>query len=170
MKYATFFGGAINDTTTKEYQDSILIGEFLSINGYIVKNGGYRGLMEAVSKGATSNGGESIGYTCHTLGSIKGNQYLTETVPCTDIYNRLRQLIIFSEVFVVQRGGIGTLSELFLLLDEMRKMKTLPKVYLFGEQWFNLFQHMGDFMSPEQIGMITFCEDFNDFKNKFIYE
>jgi len=167
MKYATFFGGAINDDTTKEYRDSILIGELLSKNGYTVKNGGYRGLMEAVSKGAAESGGEVIGYTCSTFGFTQGNKYLTETVTCTDIYNRLRQLIIFSEVFVIQRGGIGTLAELFLLLDEVRKMKTLPKIYLFGEQWFNLFQNMGDFMSPKQIEMITFCKDFNDFKEIF---
>lgn len=44
-KYATFFGGAINDRTTKEYSDSILIGELLALNGYTIKNGGYRGLM-----------------------------------------------------------------------------------------------------------------------------
>lgn len=167
MKYATFFGGAINDRTTKEYSDSILIGEFLANNGYIVKNGGYSGLMEAVSKGTSEAGGEVIGITCRTFPSIKGNQYLTETRPSSDIYNRLRDLTFFSEVFVIQRGGVGTLAELFLLLDEVRKMTTKPRIFLFGEQWYNLFQHMNDFMSQEQIDMIIFCKDFNDLKELY---
>lgn len=167
IKYATFFGGAINDTTTKEYSDSILIGELLSSNNYIVKNGGYRGLMEAVSKGVKNNDGYTIGFTCKTFGFTKGNEYLTQTVVCNDIYDRLRDLIKDSEVFIVQRGGIGTLSEMFLLLDEIRKSEIKPIVYVFGEQWKKLFNNLNDFMNTEQLSMITLCEDYNDFKIKF---
>jgi len=167
MKYATFFGGAINDRTTKEYNDSILIGGFLANKGFIVKNGGYRGLMEAVSKGATEADGQAFGYTCKSFGFTKGNEFLTETIICNDIYDRLGYLNAESETFVIQRGGIGTLAELFLLLDEVRKMIVKPNIYLFGEQWFNLFKHMGDFMTSEQINLIIFCEDFNDFQKKF---
>ena len=123
--------------------------------------------MEAVSKGAVESGGEAIGYTCLSIGSEKGNEYLTETIPCTDIYNRLRLLISNSDIFIAQRGGIGTLSEVFLLLDEVRKLNVKPRIFLFGTEWNNLFLNLTDFMSPEQISIITFCQDFEDFKLKF---
>jgi len=167
MKYATFFGGAINDTTTKEYQDSILIGNLLASKGYIVKNGGYRGLMEAVSKGTSEAGGKVIGYTCATFGFTQGNNYLTETNISTDIYDRLRDLISSSEIFIIQRGGVGTLAEFFLLLDEMRKMNIKPEVFIFGEEWYKLITSMGDFITPQQLINLKFCKDFNDFKEIF---
>lgn len=166
-KNVTFFGGAINDRTTNQYNDSILIGKFLAENDYKIKNGGYGGLMEAVSKGGNEAGGDVTGYTCLSIGCAKGNQYLTETVPCVDIYQRLRLLISDSEIFIAQRGGIGTLAEVFLLLDGIRKLKVKPRIFLFGTEWNNLFVNMTDFMSPEQISMITFCQDFEDFKVKF---
>lgn len=167
-KYATFFGGAIDDKTTKEYSDSVSIGAFLASNGYILKNGGYRGLMEASSFGATQVGGTVIGYTCKSFGFTKGNDYLTQTIVCSDIYDRLGYLISNSEIFIVQRGGIGTLAELFLLLDETRKKKeNKPKIFVFGEQWSKLFNSLTDVMTEEQRNMIIFCEDFEDFKNKF---
>ena len=115
---ATFFGGAINDTTTIEYKDSIEIGRILATYNYEVKNGGYRGLMEAVSLGAsTVENSKIIGHTVKSFGSVKGNKYLTETVVCENIYDRLKCLNEDSDIFIVQRGGIGTLSELFLVLD-----------------------------------------------------
>lgn len=61
-KFATFFGGAMNDTESKEYKDSVRIGQILHDKGYHIKNGGYRGLMEAVSKGAKESGGVVMGY------------------------------------------------------------------------------------------------------------
>jgi len=166
-KNVTFFGGAINDRTTSKYSDSVLIGNFLASNGYIIKNGGYSGLMEAVSKGANEAEGTIIGYTCLSIGCARGNEYLTETVPCIDIYQRLRLLISDSEIFIVQIGGIGTLSEVFLLLDGIRKLKVKPRIFLFGPEWNNLFNNLTDFMSPDQIKMITFCQDFEEFIKVF---
>lgn len=136
-KYATFFGGAINDTTTNEYYDSVLIGELLAENGYILKNGGYRGLMEAVTLGSNNKNGKSIGFTCKSFGNIRGNKYLTEVVVCENIYERLNKLIEDSEIFIVQKGGYGTLSELFLTIDIIRKLPITkrPKIILFGKFW-----------------------------------
>lgn len=166
-KSATFFGGAIDDKTTKEYSESVNIGAFLAENGYVLKNGGYRGLMEASSFGASQAGGTIIGYTCKSFGFTKGNDYLTQTIICSDIYDRLGHLISNSELFIVQRGGLGTLSELFVLLDEIRKKKDKPRIFLVGKQWIKLFDNLDDFMTEEQKNMVILCDDFQDFKNKF---
>ena len=131
-KYATLFGGGHRDTTSIEYKETILIGKLLADKGYVIKNGGYFGLMEAVSKGASENNGEVLGFTCRTFRTIKGNDYLTKNYPCDDLYIRLKCLLEESEVFIVQRGGLGTLSEIATLLDEARKMEAPPKIYVTG--------------------------------------
>lgn len=170
IKYATFFGGAMNDTTTKEYQDSTYIGHLLAIRGYQVKNGGYRGLMEAVSFGVklSSRMSKAIGYTCKSFGSTKGNQYLDEVIECEDIFDRLRGLINESEVFVVQKGGIGTLAELFLTLDIVRKVKNPPTIYLIGEEHKKLINSLDGLIDDKLKSSIILCEDFLDFEFKFI--
>lgn len=48
-KIATFFGAAKTDKASKEYLDSVYIGNILAECGYRVYNGGYGGLMKAVS-------------------------------------------------------------------------------------------------------------------------
>ena len=140
---ASFFGGAIDDTTTIEYKESIEIGRILATYNYEVINGGYKGLMEAVSLGASSiENSKIVGYTVKTFGSTKGNKYLTENIVCDNIYDRLKFLTESSDIFIVQRGGIGTLSELFLVLDITRKLKRKPMVILYGAIWHNYYTFM----------------------------
>ena len=75
-KTAVVFGSALKTLTgTKEYQDTVLIGEILATKGYKVKSGGYYGIMEAISKGVSEAGGIAIGHTCATFPTTKGNQY-----------------------------------------------------------------------------------------------
>jgi len=69
VKNATLFGGAMNITDSPEYIDTIAIGKLLAEKGYTVLNGGYGGMMEAVSKGASEAGATVIGYTCGTFRS-----------------------------------------------------------------------------------------------------
>jgi len=159
-KYATLFGGAMNITDTPEYKDTVKIGALLAEKGYIVKNGGYGGMMEAVSKGATEAGGKVIGFTCATFGDQPGNKYLSTEIQRHDIYDRLRSLISGSELFIVQRGGVGTLSELFLVLDVIRKMDTKPKVILVGMFWLNVITAVEPMMRPKEAKSITVVADY----------
>lgn len=167
-KYATFFGGTINDTTTPEYEQSISIGVILATNGYVVKNGGYSGLMEAVSKGAHNVSGTILGYTCKTFKNTTGNKYLTKNIKCKDIYDRLRCLISGSSVFVIQAGGIGTISELFLLIDECRKIEAIdkPTIYVFGEMNKKIIEQMiaNKLLRKSQITNLYFCKDIKHFQ------
>jgi len=55
-KYATLFGGAMNITDSLEYKETVMIGELLVEKGYTVKNGGYRGMMEADTNGRGDDG------------------------------------------------------------------------------------------------------------------
>jgi len=150
-KYATLFGGSGNNTESKEYLETIEIGSFLAKQGFVIKNGGYGGMMEAVSKGATEAGGTAIGVTCKQVGSSEGNKYLSETIVTEKLYNRLRILLEETSVFIVQRGGIGTLSEVFLALDIIRKEPEnhRPKLYFVGTVWSDLIHCLKGNLIPE---------------------
>lgn len=160
MKNCVLFGGAINNRETVEYQETILIGKYLSNKGYIIKSGGYGGMMEAVSKGSTENDGVAIGYTCKTFPSTNGNRYLSKVVVCDDIYDRLRGLIEDNELYIFQRGGIGTLSELFLVLDVTRKKKEKPIIILIGLFWLSLFKEL-EFLIGDC--SLTIVKDYDEF-------
>ena len=172
MKKATFFGGAINDKTTPEYTDSIEIGKILASYNYEIKNGGYRGLMEAVSMGAsTIEDSQITGFTVESFGSVKGNKYLTKTIVCENIYNRLKCLIEDSHIYIVQRGGIGTLSELFLVLDITRKMNVKPLVVLYGNIWDNYYTFMKSLnLTTENVVIINTLIDFKSLIKNYKYE
>ena len=55
-KYATLFGGALDITDTTEYLDTICIGHILAEKGYVVKNGGYGGMMEFIKRTTVAMG------------------------------------------------------------------------------------------------------------------
>jgi len=166
-KYATLFGGAMNITDSLEYNETVMIGELLVEKGYTVKNGGYRGMMEAVSKGVYMAKGKAIGYTCATFPSTKVNSYLTETVVCNDIFDRLRNLVNGSELFIIQRGGVGTISELFLCLDIIRKKKeNRPRIIAVGYFWKSILKECEYLISDNELEMIEVVNDFKEFKIK----
>lgn len=167
-KHAAVFGGARNDRTTKDYLDTVQIGRMLAEKGYKIKTGGYLGLMEAASKGAVDAGGIAKGYTCQTFPSTVGNEYLTETRVCDNIYVRLENLIENTDLFIVQRGGIGTLSELFLALDIIRKKDwwTRPKVILVGEFWSAIFDQMiGEILVDKDRELFTIIYNYDELEN-----
>jgi len=117
LKFVTTFGASKIDKSTKEYKDGIRLGKFLSQKGYIVKCGGYQGLMEAVSIGVYQVNGKCIGVTVELFDKIRPqNPYLSEKIVCKNLYERLQYLIKDSNLFIAQYGSIGTLNEIFMVL------------------------------------------------------
>lgn len=159
---ASVFGGARKDTNSKEYLDTVLIGNLLALKGYKVKSGGYYGIMEAISKGVSEMGGESIGHTCKVFPTTKGNSYLTKTEPADDIYDRLRMLIEKTDIFIIQKGGIGTLTELFLTLDVVRKMKEKPKIILVGDFWNEIMKPISGLFNPGDESLYTIIDNWQE--------
>ena len=152
--YATIFGDGQNIKDSKEYLETIELGKRLSNKGYTIKTGGYYGIMEAASLGATSVGGNAIGYTCAEFRSTKGNKFLTQNVVCENIFQRLELLIKNTDLFIVQRGSIGTLSELFLTLDIVRKMNKKTQIILIGEFWESIILSLGYLVNTKDLSLI----------------
>jgi len=172
-KYAALFGGSGNNTESKEYLETIAIGSFLTKQGYTVKNGGYGGMMEAVSKGVARTGGHVIGVTCKQVGEARGNAYLSETIVTEKLYDRLKLLLEDTSIFIVQRGGIGTLSEVFLALDIIRKepVNKRPKMYFVGAVWNDLISCLKEDLIPEyEHELFQIVENFIELRQRVLLD
>ena len=170
IKQAALFGGSGNNTSSKEYLETVEIGAFLANKGYIIKNGGYGGMMEAVSKGAYENGGKVIGITCKQVGSAVGNQYLSETIITETLYQRLKVLMEGTSLFIVQKGGIGTLSEVFLALDLIRKepKSQQARIIFIGAFWHDIIAALKQEIIPEyEHYLFQIVKDSEEFMKNF---
>lgn len=108
------------------------VGRLLAGAGAVVMNGGYGGVMEAVSRAASECGGRVVGVTVDSFGGRTPNPYLSVEEPTPDLFERLRVLTEEPDGFLVLPGGIGTAAELFLVwnLLWMKLRKPAPVVVL----------------------------------------
>ncbi|BCD67180.1 LOG family protein [Nitratiruptor sp. YY09-18] len=143
MKVATTFGASKAAKDSLEYLEGMELGQFLAQKGYIVKCGGYGGLMEAVSKGVYEAGGICIGIGLEKFDKFRPpNPYLSKKILAKTLYERLELLIEGSELFVAQKGSIGTLNEIFMVAAlKYGGLKPDIRIILLGKEYkeFNCF-------------------------------
>jgi len=136
-KMISVFGGSQCRPGDQEYEEAHEVGRLLAEAGYIVCTGGYQGTMAAASQGAFEAGGTVVGVTMAQLTS-RVNDFLTETRPTRDFYERLQALIVDSAGFIVLRGGIGTLVELTLVWNKLTTGILTPRpLVLVGRDIWN---------------------------------
>ena len=144
----TVFGSSQPRPGTKQYEDARAVGRALADAGWTVVTGGYKGVMDAVSRGAKEGGGKTIGVTTTYFDSInlRPNNYIDSEIKMQTYAERLIKLVTMSNGYVIMRGGSGTLTELFLTW-ELAKNGSIPQrpLVLFGEQW----KHIIDFLTRE---------------------
>lgn len=167
MKYATTFGSSSIQEHEKEYQEGVALGKFLVEKGYAVKCGGYQGLMEAVSRGVHEAGGRSIGVCLEFFESKRpSNPYLSEKIITTDLYGRLKGLIDDSELFIIQKGSLGTLNELLLIWTTAYiGLRENIRMCLIGAEWQSIRQLQIP-IEPRLWDMLEFYDDFDHFKQE----
>ena len=69
-------------------------------------------------------------------------------------------------MFILQRGGVGTLTELFLTMDIVRKMKeNKPKIILVGGFWNDIIESVSVCFNPGEEEMITIITDYKEISN-----
>ena len=165
MKIATTFGASKVDDP-KLYEEGVELGKFLAKRGYVVKCGGYGGLMEAVSKGVKLTGGEVIGITLKYFDEIRPeNPYLTKKIQTKDLFERLKKLIEGSELFVAQMGSIGTLNEIFMVWALKYGLGMDFRICLIGEV-YEEFKNCA-FIPKERLGEIEIYKSLDEFKRSF---
>jgi hypothetical protein len=119
-KTITVFGSSIPVYGETEYETAYRLGCLLAVSEFNVCSGGYAGIMEAVSKGVTENGGEAAGITLDYV-SYRSNIFLTREIKCGTLMERIEKLVSMGDAYIVLNGGTGTLLELAAVWEFMNK-------------------------------------------------
>ncbi len=146
MKTITVFGSSQVAPGDSVYDEAEAIGRSLAEAGFAVMSGGYRGVMEAVSKGAQAAGGHVIGVTTDQIGlrfNIRANRYLDETHHYTDLRDRLLHMVEHANGYLAMPGGIGTLHEIAETWELLR-IGVLPRrpFVVYGDMWSRLITQL----------------------------
>jgi uncharacterized protein (TIGR00730 family) len=116
IKNVAFFGDANIPTTDPAYKAAYEVAKILAREGYTIVDGGGPGVMDAATKGAEKAGGETLtvtfypedapGFEGRYLGNIPDKEIVT-----TNYIERMFKLLEHAELFIIFKGGSGTISE-----------------------------------------------------------
>ncbi len=116
IKNIAFFGDANISETDEAYVEAFEVAEALARKGYVIIDGGGPGVMEAATSGARKGGGKTVAITFDPVGAVgyEGRyiKNVTDTeVVTTNYIDRMFKLLEYGDVFVIFKGGSGTVSE-----------------------------------------------------------
>lgn len=169
MKIAVF-GGSKTPPASDDYRSALAFGRGLAQAGHTVMTGGYRGTMEAVSRGAAEAGGQVIGVTCAEIESwrsVKPNPWLTSEVKCASLNERLMHLVTQCDLAAALPGGIGTLTELALTWNLLVIEAIPPKpILLVSSGWEStlraFFNGLDAYVPAPDRRHLVFCPDVDE--------
>ena len=120
-KTITIFGSAIPAADDAQYKFAYQLGASLAQNGFNICTGGYKGIMEAASKGAFDNGGLVYGVTVD-LWNSEPNPYITIEVREEKLFERITKLLELGDAYIILQGGTGTLLEFAAVWEYANKI------------------------------------------------
>ena len=117
IKNIAFFGDADVPPSDPVYKDAFELAKLVASNGYAIVNGGGPGVMNASTKGAEAVGGETLSVTFYPKGApgFEGRYLKNVTdreIVTTNYIDRMFKLIEHADMFIIFKGGTGTISEL----------------------------------------------------------
>jgi len=119
------FGSSSIPTWDPVYAQAVDLGEKLAEAGFSVINGGYFGLMGAVTRGCRAKQGHSLGVTSKTFSFRSGaNPWLSETLEESNSVLRLGQMISLAQGAIAMPGNLGTLNEILMLMTLWKVRET----------------------------------------------
>ncbi|MFW6376175.1 MAG: TIGR00725 family protein [Thermoplasmatota archaeon] len=145
MKYASIIGGDFGSCDEEDYRNAEEIGKKLAKEGATIVCGGRGGVMEAVCRGAKSEGGTTIGILTSTDRS-EGNDYLDHAIVTGLDVLRNSLVVQNGDIVIAIDGRYGTLSEIALAHQYGKKILGLGT-------W--------------DIDTVESCEDVNEVMEKF---
>jgi uncharacterized protein (TIGR00730 family) len=159
-KLIGIFGGRHPVPGDPEYAEALRLGTLLVGAGYGVISGGYSGVMEAVSRGASEAGGTAVGVTMDIFGGLNPNPFLTREIRTRNFFERLNVLTEYSDGFIAVRGGMGTLTEVSLVWN-MLQTRTLGQkpVILLGNYWKCMLQYVAEHLviSRQDLDLLAYA-------------
>ncbi len=164
-KIIAVFGGRHPVAGDPEYAAARRLGSLLTSAAYEVMSGGYSGIMEAVSRGASEAGGTAIGVTMEIFGDLPPNRFLTREIRTRDFFERLEILAAEAAGFVALRGGMGTLTEVSLIWNMLQTRTIGDKpLILVGDFWRTLLRSLADHLviSASDLSLLYYVEDVDE--------
>ncbi len=159
-KKVAVFGGSRVPRNSAQSAEAYEVGQRLAQAGLVCVNGGYSGTMEASARGTREAGGRVIGVTSSFFKRSEMNEFVDEEVPTDDLYNRIRQLVIRSDAYIVLRGSIGTLAELMIVwnIASIDPHFNRP-IVLLGDTWKNVIRSLSENLDlhPELLAHLQFA-------------
>lgn len=140
-----FLGGAAWNEDEQPYLDAFDTAKILAENGYEIVNGGGPGVMRAATKGAHAGGKEALVITYHPNkpkrhyeGVDPLNDFDVE-VKTLDYFDRTKVMLQTTNVHIIFKGSIGTLSEFGMtwISSWIHEPNSKP-IILFGDFWNEL--------------------------------
>jgi uncharacterized protein (TIGR00730 family) len=143
MPIVAFFGSSKSAPDSQEYIAAEQIASLLAQSGFDIMTGSYGGIMQAALKGAMAHDVKRIGVATSELSDRKSNEFVSYLITKPSYIERLIELTLKADAFVVFPGGTGTLAELSIIwaLKE-RKIFSNKPVVCYGDQWNEVHQIM----------------------------
>lgn len=142
------FGSSSPTPGDPDYTAGIELGRALAELGLHVQTGGYMGLMEAVSRGASEAGGHVIGVTSRAIERFRpsqANRFVAEEIKTETLAERLAYLTQSASIAIVLPGGVGTMTELSLVWNQVMVGELEPKpIIAVGAPWERILEAISD--------------------------
>jgi uncharacterized protein (TIGR00730 family) len=138
----SIFGSARVEEGHRWYELCRETAACLTHHGYTVITGGGPGLMEAANRGATEEGGLSVGLNIELPHEQHVNPYVNRSLQFHYFFARKLMFVRFARAFVIMPGGFGTLDELFesLTLIQTHRIQHFPTILVDSEFWDPLLE------------------------------
>ncbi len=116
------------------------MGDLLGRSGFDVMTGGYKGVMEAVSRGARAAGAHVIGITM-AIFEDRVNRFVMDEIHTANFYERFGWLVERADGYIAMGGGTGTLAEVTFTWQELQ-LGMIPRrpLVLVGPEWSALYE------------------------------
>lgn len=163
----SIFGSARSKPESEEYQAAEAVAKMLVEAGYGIITGGGPGVMEAANKGATENGGTSIGLHIRLPFEQGCNQYVKTRLNFRYFFIRKFIFVKYARAYVVMPGGMGTIDELSeaFVLAQTGRSRPFPIILYNSSFWSGLIEWLrqkmvkGGFIKEGEIDkLITICD------------
>lgn len=117
FKNIAFFGDSEIKNDDPVYKDAYELAKLLAKKGYTIINGGGPGVMNAATQGAKAAGGETIAITFNPKDApgFEGRYLKNVTdkeIKTSNYVERMFKLLEHADMFIIFKGGSGTISEL----------------------------------------------------------
>lgn len=154
-RVVTAFGSSTIAVDSPEYAEGVVAGRLLGEAGFSVATGGYGGLMEAVSRGASEQDAHVIGVTVPSVFIDRrgANDFVAEEIPAPSLMERVQVLTDLAAGFLVFPGSLGTMTELMAAwnLNYVARFNggELKPVVTVGSQWGDLVPELATVLATD---------------------